>query len=132
MSKSRLVVTVLSSVTLAGCLTLPGLAGPPEQTFSRAAEPASANTNRVVFVCPQGAWLTVEFVISDPTKPAIVRTPDGGRLSLPAQPSGSGYRYADETHALRGTGRAVTWTDASKPPVVCTERTPASDGTELK
>ncbi|MBE7200609.1 MAG: MliC family protein [Parafilimonas terrae] len=132
MSKGRLVVTVLSSATLAGCLTLPGLAESPEQTLSRAAESESAKTNRVIFVCPQGALLTVEFVTSDPTRPAIVRAPDGGQLSLAAQASGSGYRYADGTHELRGKGREVTWTDASKPPVACTEQTPPAGGTESK
>jgi membrane-bound inhibitor of C-type lysozyme len=132
MSKGRFLVTVLSSVALAGCLTLPGLAESPEQTLSRAAESESAKTNRVIFACPSGALLTVEFVTSDPTKPAVVRTPDGGQLSLPARASGSGYRYADETHELRGKGREVTWTDVSKPPVTCTEQTPTMGGTEPK
>jgi membrane-bound inhibitor of C-type lysozyme len=132
MSKGRFLVTPLSLVALAGSLTLPGLAESPEQTLSRAAEPQSANTNRVIFACPRGALLTVEFVTSDPTKPAVVRTPDGGQLSLPAQASGSGYRYADETHELRGKGRQLTWTDASKPPVTCTEHTPTVRGTEPK
>lgn len=132
MSKGRLIVTVLSWATLTGCLTLPGLAESPEQTLSRAAESECAKTNRVIFVCPKGALLTVEFVTSDPTKPAIVRTPDGGQLSLPARASGSGFRYADERHELRGKGREVTWTDASKPPMVCTEQTPPAGGTEVK
>ena len=104
----------------------------PEQTLSRAAEAESAKTSRVIFVCPRDVLLTVEFVTSDPAKPAIVRTAEGGQISLPAQQSGSGFLYADGTHELRGKGREVTWTEGSKPPVVCTEERPAAGGTEPK
>lgn len=132
MPRRRFAIITLSAVAFAACFARTALAEAPEQTLSRATESEGAKTNRVIFACPRDALLTVEFVTSDPAKPAIVRTPDGGQLSLAAQASGSGFRYADETHELRGKGREVTWTDGSKPPVVCTERTPAVGGTEPK
>jgi membrane-bound inhibitor of C-type lysozyme len=104
----------------------------PAQTLSRATEAESVKTNRVIFACPKNALLTVEFVISDPAKPAIVRSPDGVEVSLPPRESGSGFRYADDTHELHGKGHEVTWTDGAKPPVICTEETPAAGGTEPK
>ena len=128
----RSVVTALLGLAFALGLSLPAFAEAPEQTLSRATESEGAKTSRVIFVCPKDALLTVEFVSSDPAKPAIVRTPDGGELSLPAQPSGSGYRYADDRHELRGKGREVIWTDGSKPPIVCTEEMPAIGGIEPK
>ncbi len=132
MSKSRLVVTVLTSAMLAVCLTMPGLAESPEQTLSRAAESESAKTNQAIFMCSRDALLTVEFGTSDPIKPAIVRAPDGGQLSPPAQASGSGVRHGDQSNELRGKGDEVTWTDASKPSVVCMEQPPPVGGTEPK
>lgn len=125
---------LVAALTASLAAGLPGAsrAEEPEQTLSRATEAESARTSRVIFVCPRDALLTVEFVTSDPEKPAIVRLPDGAQISLPAKESGSGYRYADGTHELSGKGREVTWTDGSKPPVVCTEETPAVGGTEPK
>ena len=130
MSKHCSVRAVPNVIAFTVCLVLPTLAETPDQTLSRATESETAKANRIIFVCPKDALLTVEFVTSDPNKAAVIRTPDGGQLSLPAQESGSGYRYADDTHELRGKGREVTWTDGSKPPVVCTEETPAVDSTE--
>ena len=71
-----------------------------------------------------------EKALSRAAEPAIVRPPEGPAITLAPQPSGSGFRYADETRELRGKGRDVTWTDAGTPPVVCTERIAPPGGTE--
>ena len=102
----------------------------PEKALSRAVEPEEATIRRVVFLCPRDQLLTVEFLNSEPGRPAIVRPPEGPAITLAPQPSGSGFRYADETRELRGKGRDVTWTDAGTPPVVCTERIAPPGGTE--
>ncbi|MHC2089177.1 MliC family protein [Methylobacterium sp. Leaf91] len=102
----------------------------PDKTLSRATASEGATTKRVIFSCPKDVLLTVEFVTSDPAQPAIVRPPEGPEITLPAQPSGSGFRYGDDTHELRGKGQEVTWTDQSKHPIVCTEQKPPAGGTE--
>lgn len=121
---------LVAAAALAGGLPIASRAEEPEQTLSRATETESARTSRVIFVCPRDTLLTVEFVTSDPEKPAIVRLADGTQIRLPAKESGSGYRHADDTHELRGKGNEVTWTDGAKPPVVCTEEKPPVGGTE--
>lgn len=114
-----------------GCAQAQSASGEaPENALSRAAEPEEASIRRVVFACPRDTLLTVEFLNSEPGKPAIVRPPSGAAITLTAQESGSGFRYADETHELRGKGREVTWTDESKIPVVCTEQITPPGGTE--
>lgn len=130
--KHRIAVALPLAVAFSACLT--GAAAPeePAQTLSRSTEIEAAKASRVIFVCPKDTLLTVEFVTADPTKAAVVQTPDGSQLSLPAQESGSGYRYADETHELRGKGREVTWKDGAKPPVVCTEETAAEGGNDAE
>lgn len=130
MSRYRFSAAIPLALAAGTCLGSIAGAEQVEQTLSRAVEPETAKTNRLIFVCPKEALLTVEFVTSDPVKPAVVSTPGGEQLSLPAAESGSGYRYADDTHELRGKGREVTWTDGSKPTVVCTEERPATGGTE--
>jgi membrane-bound inhibitor of C-type lysozyme len=132
MTKVHVAVVALSLSVLAGSMSNPILAEEPAQTLSRAIETETGSTRRVLFACPKNTLLTVEFVTSDPAKPAIVRPPGGAEITLPPQPSGSGFRYADETHELLGKGREVTWTEGSAPPVVCTEETPAVGGTEPK
>lgn len=132
MSPHRSVGAVLLSCAVMAGATATTAAEEPQQTLSRAAESEEARTSRVVFACPKGARLTVEFVTSDPAKPAVVSLSDGSQASLPARESGSGYRYADDTRELRGKGREVTWTDGAKPPVVCTEETPSSGGIDAK
>ncbi|GJE44219.1 hypothetical protein AEGHOMDF_3406 [Methylobacterium soli] len=102
----------------------------PEKALSRAAEPEEATIRRVVFLCPRGTLLTVEFLNTEPGRPAIVHPPAGPAITLAPQPSGSGFRYGDETRELRGKGREVTWSDAGAPPIVCTERVAPPGGTE--
>jgi membrane-bound inhibitor of C-type lysozyme len=76
---------------------------------------------RATFSCPAGATLAVEFVTAEPNAVAIVRPPTGPAVTLPIQISGSGYRYADATHELRGKGGDVTWTAGSAPPLHCSD-----------
>jgi membrane-bound inhibitor of C-type lysozyme len=97
-------------------------------TATVATSVAAADTQRVVFTCPGGAALAVEFVTSDPSAPAIIHPPGGPAVTLPAQPSGSGFRYADDTHELRGKGREVTWTDRAGRSVACAARQDSRGG----
>ncbi len=76
---------------------------------------------RATFACPGGAVLAVEFVTGEPNAVAVVRPPTGPAVTLPIQLSGSGYRYADATHELRGKGGDVTWTVGSAPPLACSD-----------
>ena len=102
----------------------------PERALSDAVQSETAAIRRVIFECPKGALLTVEFLNSEPGRPAVVRPASGEPVTLQAQESGSGFRYGDGTRELRGKGREVTWTDTSGRPVVCTEQMPTPLGTE--
>lgn len=123
-------VLALGLAALAGCLPSSARAEEPEASLSRAIEPEAASTRRVIFICPKDTLLTVEFLNTEPGKPAVIRPPTGPAITLPAHESGSGFRYADGTHELLGKGREVTWTDPSQSPIVCTEQTPTPGGTE--
>ncbi len=90
-----------------------------------AAAPAQAETIDVTFACPNGRTLAVTFLNAAGPERAVVRPDNGAAVTLPVQLSGSGFRYADATHELRGKGRSVTWTDGTGTPVTCTDRTPA-------
>ncbi len=96
-----------------------GLAVPAAQAV--AAAPA---LRRVAFACPGGQVLVVAFDTADPSAPAVVDPPGGPALTLPVLPHADGIRYGDAGHELRGRGRAVTWSEAGKPPVACTEAQP--------
>ena len=96
-----------------------GLAVPAAQ--SGTAAPA---LRRVTFACPGGQVLVVAFDTADPSAPAVVDPPAGPAVTLPVQPHADGIRYGDANHELRGRGRAVTWTEAGKPLVACTEAQP--------
>ncbi|MDH3032579.1 MliC family protein [Methylobacterium fujisawaense] len=93
-----------------------------------AAGPGRPETIHVTFACPTGRTLAVTFVNGAGPEQAIVRPGDGGAVTLPVQLSGSGFRYTDATHELRGKGRSVTWTDGSGKPITCTDQTPAGSG----
>ncbi|MGU3468475.1 MliC family protein [Methylobacterium sp. C33D] len=92
--------------------------------LSMAAGPGQAETIDVTFACPDGQALAVTFVNAAGPDRAVVRPANGAAVTLPVQISGSGYRYADATHELRGKGRSVTWTDGAAKPVTCTDPTP--------
>ncbi|MEE7493441.1 MliC family protein [Methylobacterium oryzae] len=93
--------------------------------LAMAAGPGQAETIDVTFACANGQALAVTFVNAAGPDKAVVRPAGGAAVTLPVQLSGSGFRYADATHELRGKGRSVTWTDGSGKPVTCTDRTPA-------
>ena len=71
---------------------------------------ASGEVRTVVFACLDGARLDVTFA-ADPSGPAVVRRSSDAPLTLPAQPTGSGFRYGDGAYELRGKGQDITWTD---------------------
>ena len=96
-----------------------GPAVPADQ--ARAAAPA---LRRVAFACPGGQILVVAFDTADPGAPAVVEPPGGPAVTLPVLPHADGIRYGDTNHELRGRGRAVTWTEAGRPPVACAETQP--------
>ncbi|WP_245516399.1 MliC family protein [Methylobacterium segetis] len=105
---------------------------PAEEALTEAVQAETAATRRVMFTCPKDALLTVEFLNSEPGRPAVVRPAGGEPVTLQAQESGSGFRYGDGRRELRGKGREVIWTDLSGKPVVCTEQMPTPLGTEPK
>jgi hypothetical protein len=100
-------------------LLVAGILGP-----AAAAQAAPPTIRRVVFACPAGQALAVAFDTGDPNAPAVVHPPAGPAVTLPVQPHADGFRYGDARHELRGRGAAVTWTEAGKPPVACTEAAP--------
>ncbi|CAM3057652.1 MULTISPECIES: MliC family protein [Methylobacterium] len=85
------------------------------------AHAAASAINRVAFACPAGQTLTVEFDTADLNAPAVVHPPAGPSVTLPVEPHADGIQYGDARHELRGKGRTVTWTEAGKPPLTCTE-----------
>ncbi|SDA34762.1 Membrane-bound inhibitor of C-type lysozyme [Methylobacterium sp. UNC378MF] len=93
-----------------------------------AAGPGQAETIDVTFACPDGQMLAVTFLNAAGPEQAVVRPGNGVAVTLPVQLSGSGFRYADATHELRGKGQSVTWTAGSAKPVTCSERKPAGTG----
>lgn len=79
---------------------------------------ASAEVRTVVFACRGGARLEVTFA-ADPSGPAVVRHSSDAPVTLPAQPTGSGFRYGDGAHELRGKGQDITWTDRTGRSLTC-------------
>lgn len=59
------------------------------------------------------------FVVRFPSGHAELSFADGSTLTLSQQPSGSGFRYGDARHELRGKGDEATWTVGRKMPVTC-------------
>ena len=131
----KITVGAVCIACLGSSLLVPGslwAAEEPEKALSEAVQSEQAKTRRVMFECPKGQLLTVEFLVSEPGNQAVVRPPSGAAVTLPMQESGSGFRYGDDTHELQGKGREVTWTDESKRPIMCTEQMPTPLGTEPK
>jgi membrane-bound inhibitor of C-type lysozyme len=107
------------------CLLFAGLAwtgarAAEEPATGRAADAARSGPDRVVFACPGNQRLIATFRTTSAPAQAVVEPPGGPSVTLPIQLSGSGFRYADATHELRGKGRSVTWTDGAQQPIVCT------------
>ncbi|KFZ36654.1 hypothetical protein HR45_15280 [Shewanella mangrovi] len=59
----------------------------------------------VHFVCKNGQSLDVRF--DNQQQKAVIRY-QNKTITLPQQPSGSGFRYADAAHEIRGKGNALT------------------------
>lgn len=121
MSSHRLFAGVGLAFGLVAAAVAPVSSIEAQQTATRVVKVADTTTNSAFFKCANDSPLTVEFNTADPIAPAIVRTADGSQVSLPVKESGSGFRYADDKHELRGKGREVMWSDGSKPPVICTQ-----------
>ena len=88
---------------------------------ARAAPSTNQRVRQVVFVCSAGQTLRVAFDTADLEAPAVVYPPAGPAVTLPVQPHADGIWYGDARRDLRGKGRTVTWTEAGKPPLTCTE-----------
>lgn len=82
-----------------------------------ATPPATTQSREIAFACDNGETMTVRF--SDaPAQAVLVR--NGGEFVLPQQPSGSGFRYGDARHAIRGKGDALTVEIGRMAPIQCT------------
>jgi len=93
----------LMTAALIGCATQP--------------QSPSAAVREIAFACDNGETMTVRF--SDtPAQAVLVR--NGGEFVLPQQPSGSGFRYGDARHAIRGKGDALTVEIGRMAPIQCT------------
>lgn len=69
----------------------------------------------VGYACEGGVRMEVRFA----RELALVTLPDGHTVALAQQPSGSGFRYAGEGHALHGKGREAQWTVGEAAPLAC-------------
>jgi membrane-bound inhibitor of C-type lysozyme len=86
-------------------------------TAGCATAPATPETREIAFACGNGETMTVRF--SDaPPQAVLVR--NGSEFVLPQQPSGSGFRYGDARHAIRGKGDALTVEIGRMAPIQCT------------
>ena len=80
-----------------------------------------SEARRVVrFACENGGALTVTFG-EGPGGEGTAQVAHGAGRSvlLPQQPSGSGFRYGDAGHELRGKGEEVEWSVSGGAPVRC-------------
>ncbi len=69
----------------------------------------------VEYLCTDRTALRVTFV----ENAASVLMASGYAVQLPQQMAGSGFRYADERHELRGKGNDITWTLGNSEPLHC-------------
>lgn len=99
--------------------TATSLAGAALLLAACATAPSASGTREVAFACDNGETLAVRF--SDaPPQAVLVR--NGAQFVLPQQPSGSGFRYGDARHAIRGKGDALTVEIGRMAPIQCTAR----------
>lgn len=79
--------------------------------------PVDTGPVRVTLTCEDGSLLAVTFA-RQPDFALIVQ--EGyAPLELPAQASGSGYRYAQEGAELRGRGTEARWTRPGAAETIC-------------
>lgn len=90
-------------LALAGCAT-PCPDAAPERSTAR-------------YVCTDGARLEVTF--DRAAGRAFVSEDAGASIELPAQVSGSGFRYAAEGVEIRGRGDEALWTSQAGEQVSC-------------
>lgn len=80
-------------------------------------DPGATKPLKVRYACSGGEGLAVEFSV-DRASVRVVPV-NGTAIVLPSQPAGSGFRYADARHALRGKGAEATWTIGRRAPLRC-------------
>jgi membrane-bound inhibitor of C-type lysozyme len=84
-----------------------------------AAKPLLANPESVVFDCENGEVLRVRFV-AEPARAVLMRQQH--EISLPQQPSGSGFIYSNGPNTIRGKGNALTVEIGRMLPIQCQAR----------
>ncbi|MFD0391268.1 MliC family protein [Tistrella bauzanensis] len=97
---------------------LGGCAERPISATDAATSPPQVFTAR--YVCDDGSILDVRFQ----GDAATVTMSTGGTVVLPQRVSGSGFRYADAGHSLRGKGRAASWTVGGATATTCQDQEP--------
>ncbi|MEN2976619.1 MliC family protein (plasmid) [Tistrella bauzanensis] len=101
-----------------GAAILSGCAERPVSVTDTATSAPKIFTAR--YVCDDGSVLDVRFQ----GETATVATSTGGTVVLPQRVSGSGFRYADAGHSLRGKGRAANWTVDGTTATTCQDQEP--------
>lgn len=84
-----------------------------------AAKPPLASPEAVVFDCQNGEVLRVRFV-AEPASAVLMRAQS--EISLPQQPSGSGFIYSNGPNTIRGKGSALTVEIGRMLPIQCQAR----------
>jgi membrane-bound inhibitor of C-type lysozyme len=84
-----------------------------------AARPKLTTPEAVVFDCQNGEVLRVRFV-AEPASAVLLR--QQSEISLPQQPSGSGFIYSNGPNTIRGKGSALTVEIGRMLPIQCQAR----------
>lgn len=103
---------IVGAAILGGCTDRPI---PATDTATAAPQVFTAR-----YVCDDGSVLDVRFQ----GETATVAMSTGGTVVLPQRVSGSGFRYADAGHSLRGKGRAANWTVGGTTATTCQDQEP--------
>lgn len=83
------------------------------------AKPPLATPEAVVFDCQNGEVMRVRFVAA-PASAVLMRGQN--EISLPQQPSGSGFIYSNGPNTIRGKGDALTVEIGRMLPIQCQAR----------
>jgi len=84
-----------------------------------AAKAPVVSSEAVVFDCQNGEVLRVRFV-AEPASAVLMR--EQSEISLPQQPSGSGFIYSNGPNTIRGKGNALTVEIGRMLPIQCQAR----------
>jgi membrane-bound inhibitor of C-type lysozyme len=77
---------------------------------------AQAEERTLTYTCDTGEDLVVTYT----DEAAKITVPDGDPIELKQRTAADGFRYADKSRTLRGTGRELTYTAGThKSPVKC-------------